>query len=420
MIYGGNEPSQKDTLESAMTDTNTYLDKPWLKSYKLGPYKLDESLAPYPEVPVFTALDEAAKKYPGQTAILFQERSIKYAQLKVQVDKLAAALVGLGVKKGDRVCIFLPNCMEFILSDWAILKTGAAVVPTSVLRTDEGLLHEVGSSNSKVIICREENLERILGIKEQSDLEHIIVTSTAGYDVKKIAKPLPKGVYEFRKLLEEHDPVSIQVEIDPVEDLCELAFTGGATGVPKGVMITHFNKYACICQGLPWLLKPMLRGFVGKASTLIPVPLFHAFGRYFHQAAAHLGLRVILLPDPRDTDALAENIKKYRPLLIPGVPTQFMRLVDADLSRLNVLLMSGAAPLPQEVAAVIKKKTGVPISEGYGLTETSTVTHFNVSAFARITGFMSTDKFGIGIPRIWAVSNAFLGNNHLNMVLGTK
>ena len=381
-----------------MNNNDTYLDKPWLKSYKLGPYKLDESLAPYPEVPVYTALDEAAKKYPGQTAILYLERSINYAQLKIQADKLAAALAGLGVEKGDRVCIFLPNCMEFIISDWAILKAGAAVVPTSVLRTDEGLLHEVGSSNSKVIICREENLERILGIKDQCDLEHIIVTSSAGYDVKEISKPLPEGVHEFRKLLEDHDPISLQVNIDPVEDLCELAFTGGATGVPKGVMITHFNKYACLCQGLPWLLKPMLRGFVGKASTLIPVPLSHAFGHYFHQAAAHLGLRVILLPDPRDTDALAENIKKYRPFLIPGVPTQFMRLVDADLSRMNVLLMSGAAPLPQEVAAVIKKKTGMPVSEGYGLTETSTVTHFNVSAFSRITGFMSKDKFGIGIP----------------------
>lgn len=381
-----------------MNETNTYLNKPWLKSYKLGPYKLDPSLAPYPDLPVTTILDEAAKKYPGQTAILFQGRSIKYAQLKNQVERFAAALVGLGVKKGDRVCIFLPNCMEFIISDWAILKTGATVVPTSVLRSDEGLLHEVGSSNSKIIICQEESLDRVIGIKDQCDLEHIIVTSGAGYDVEEVSKPLPEGVHKFGKLLTDHDPISLQVEIDPKEDLCTLAFTGGATGVPKGVMITHFNKYACIRQGLPWLLKPMLRGFAGKASTLIPVHLFHAFGHYFHQAAANLGLRVILLPDPRDTDALVEAIQQYRPFLIPGVPTQFMRLVDADLSRMNVLLMSGAAPLPQEVAAVIKDKTGMPISEGYGLTETSTVTHFNVSAFSRITGFMSKDKFGIGIP----------------------
>ena len=98
----------------------TYLNKPWLKSYKLGPYKLEESLAPYPREPVFKALDDAARRYPTQIALQFLNRSLKYSQLKIQVDKLASALVGLGVKKGDKVCVFLPNSLEFILSDWAI------------------------------------------------------------------------------------------------------------------------------------------------------------------------------------------------------------------------------------------------------------------------------------------------------------
>lgn len=376
----------------------TYLGKPWLKSYKLGPYKLEKSLAPYPQEPVFKALDDAAEKYPGQTALLFLDRSLRYRQLKTRVDRLAAALAGLGVKKGDRVCVFLPNCMEFILSDWAILKTGAAIVPTSVLRTDEGIIHEAGSSNSKIIICREEHLDRVLGIKDQCDLEHIIVTSNGGYDIKEVSTPLPKGVYEFRKLLEENDPTPPQVEIDPKEDLCELAFTGGATGVPKGVMITHYNRYCNIRQGLPWLLKPMLRGFVGKSSVLISIPLFHTAGHYMHQTAAYLGLRVILLPDPRDTEVLVEHIKKYRPFMIPTVPTQLMRIAQADLGRMNVFLWSGAAPLPLEVAQAIEKKIGMPVSDGYGLTETSPMTHVNVSSFSKITGFMSKVKTGIGIP----------------------
>lgn len=376
----------------------TYLDKPWLKSYKLGPYKLEESLAPYPMEPVFKALDDAAEKYPGQTAILFLGRSLRYSQLKTQVDKLAAALAGLGVKRGDRVCVFLPNCMEFILSDWAILKTGAAIVPTSVLRTDEGLIHEAGSSNSKVIICREEHLDRILGIKGQCDLEHVIVTSDEGYDVKSVSTPLPIGVYEFRKLLEEHDPTPPQVEIDPEEDLSELAFTGGATGVPKGVMITHYNRYCNIRQGLPWLLKPLLRGFAGKSSVLISIPLFHSAGHYMHQMAAYLGLRVILLPDPRDTDMLVEHIQKYRPFMIPAVPTQLMRIAQADLPKMNVFLWSGAAPLPIEVAQAIENKIGMPVSDGYGLTETGPMTHVNVSSFSKITGFMLKAKTGIGIP----------------------
>jgi long-chain acyl-CoA synthetase len=376
----------------------TYLDKPWLKSYNLGPYTLEKSLAPYPREPVYRALDHAAEQYPGQTAILFLGRSLNYRQLRAHVDRLAAALAGLGIARGDRVCLFLPNCLEFVVSDWAVLKTGAAVVPTSVLRTDEGLLHEVGNSKSRAIICGEADLDRVLGIREKCDLEHVIVTSKEGYDVGEVSGPLPKGVYEFGRLLAAHEPIPPQVEVDPTEDLCELAFTGGATGIPKGVMVTHFNRYSCILQGLPWILKPLLRGFVGKASVLIAIPLCHAYGHYIQQSAAQLGLRVILLPDPRDTDMLVDHLRKYRPFLIPVVPTQLMRIAQADLGRMNVLPMSGSAPLPLEVAQAIKQKLGMPVSQGYGLTETSPLTHFNVSAFSKITGFMLKEKYGIGIP----------------------
>ncbi|MBW2563072.1 MAG: AMP-binding protein [Deltaproteobacteria bacterium] len=358
----------------------TYADKPWLKSYKLGPYKLEHSLAPYPKEPVFKALDNAAEKYPGQTAILFLERKINYRNLKIQTDKLAAALAGLGVEKGDRVCTFLPNCMEFIISDWAILKAGAAIVPTSILRTDEGLVHEAGSSNSRIIICREEHLDRVLGIKELCAFEHIIVTSTKGYDIDKVSAALPRGVYEFRKLIEDNDPTPPQVDIDPVEDLCELAFTGGATGIPKGVMVTHFNRSSCIRMGFPWMLKPLMRGLAGKASVFLSVPLFHSYAHYIEQAAAFLGLRVILMPDPRDTKMLVEYIKRYRPFMIPTVPTQLMRIAQA------------------KIAEAIKKEFGSPVSEGYGLTETSPLTHFNLSGFSKITGFMPREKTGLGVP----------------------
>lgn len=377
---------------------DTYLDKPWLKSYKLGPYKLDHSLAPYPIVPVFHALDEAAQKYPGQTAILFQGHSINYAHLVQYTNQIASALARLGVGKGDRVCIFMSNCMEFVISDWAIQKAGAAVVPTSILRTEQGLLYELVSSGAKVIICQEENLERVLAISKKCELEHIIVTSNKGFNVDSISYTLPPQVYEFRKLLAEGDPTPPIVEIDPLEDLCELAFTGGATGTPKGVMITHFNRYSCLCQGLPWVLKSLMRGFVGKASTLIAIPLFHAYGHYVQQNATFMGLRLILMPDPRDSDMLVELLNQYRPLFIPVVPTQLMRIAQADLSRMNVLLMSGSAPLPLEISEAIKAKIGVPVSQGYGLTETSPLTHYNVSSFAKITGFMLKEKYGIGIP----------------------
>lgn len=376
----------------------SYLDRPWLKSYKLGPYKLAHSLAPYPQEPVFAALDRAAEQWPGQTAVLCGERSLNYRQLKDGADRLAGALAGLGVGRGDRVCLFLPNSIEFILSDWAVLKAGAAVVPTSVLRSEEGLLHEAGSSGSKVIVCAEPQLERVLAVRARCDLEHVIVVAAGDSDDQGPQKSWPRGAHDFRQLLGDHDPVPPQVEIDPAEDLCELAFTGGATGVPRGVMVTHNNRFHCLRQGLPWILKPILTGFVGKASVLVAIPLFHAYGHYVQQAAALLGLRAIVLPDPRQVKALVDLITRHRPFLITAVPTQLMWLAEANLGRMNTLLLSGSAPLPLEVAEAIKAKVGMPVSQGYGLTETSPLTHFNVSAFSRITGFLAKEKVGIGIP----------------------
>jgi long-chain acyl-CoA synthetase len=376
----------------------SYLDRPWLKSYRLGPYNLEHSLAPYPEVPLYGVLDQAAAAYPGRTAILYEGRSLRYRELKNQVDRLATALAQLGVRKGDRVCLYLPNCVEFILCSWAVVRAGGVVVPTSILRTEEGLLHEVGSSGSRLVVCREEDLERVVAVGERCNVERVIVTSTAGYDVEAVCGPLPESARELRALLRAHDAKPPPVDIAPADDLCALAFTGGATGVPKGVMLTHFNWHSVLLQGLPWFMQPLLPGITGKASVLLAVPLFHVYGSFVHQSAAYLGLRLILLPDPRDLRRMASSVREHRPFLFPGVPTQFMHLAEAGLRRSNTMLFSGSAPLPQEVAQRVKRKTGMPISEGYGLTETCTVTHINLSAFSRITGFVAREKPGIGVP----------------------
>ena len=375
-----------------------YLDKPWLKSYKLGPYKLDHSLAPYQEEPLSKALDDAAEKFPGKTAILFLGRKIKYRDLKTYADTLANALSNMGVQKGDKVCVFLPNCPEAVIADWGILKAGAAVIPTSILRTDDGLVHEAGSGRAKVIICQENQLKRVLNLKERCGFSSVIVTSDEGFDKEGIKAEIPENVYAFKRLLEEYDAVPPKVSIDPKQDLAELAFTGGATGVPKGVMITHFNRYSCVLQGLPWIMKPLLKGIKGKSSILLSVPLFHSYGRYMAQSAANLGLRLILIPDPRDIDLIVETIKEYRPFMITGVPTQFMRIAQEKVGKINAIPMSGAAPLPRDVADAIKAELGNPVSEGYGLTETAPLTHFNISGFSKITGFMANEIPGLGVP----------------------
>ncbi len=375
-----------------------YSERPWLKSYMLGPYKLEPSLAPYPQRPVFEILDRSASEFPNQTAILFKGQEIKYHQLKRRVDSLANGLMKLGLEKGDRVCIFLPNCPEYIISFWGILRAGGVVVPTSILRTDEGLQHEVSSSRSRFIICQQVNLERALALIGATDLEGILLTSQAGYLGDRVEGSLPGRAYDFEALLAEPEPIPPQVMIDPMHDLCQLAFTGGATGTPKGVMITHYNGYASIVQTLPWFMKPLLGGVRGKTSVLLSIPMFHVYGNFIQTTSIYLGMRLLVLPDARDTDALLTSIIDHRPFLVPGVPTQFMRLADAGLKRSNSMLFSGSAPLPQEVAAEIKRKTGMSVSEGYGLTETTSVAHINLTSFSRIMGFMAKEKPGIGVP----------------------
>jgi long-chain acyl-CoA synthetase len=375
-----------------------YESKPWTKSYKLGPYKLDESLAPFPKVPVYKALDDAAKKYPNKTAILFLKREIKYKALKEQADRLANGLARLGINKGDKVGLFLPNCPEAIIGDWGILKAGAATIPISTLRTDDGIVHEAGKAKAKAIICREDQVERLWALKSRCSFEYLIVTSLDGYDISDVTSKMPEGAISFKTLLDKSDPEPPKIEIDPEEDLCELAFTGGATGLPKGVMVTHYNRYCCIQQGFPWIFKPMIGAIKGKSSILIPVPLFHSYGRYMIQTAAYLALRIVLIPDPRDIDEIIEHIKTYRPMMLTAVPTQLMRIAQKKVGKMNLMPMSGAAPLPVEVADAIKKELGSPVSEGYGLTETSPLTHFNISSFSKITGFMPKEKHGLGVP----------------------
>jgi long-chain acyl-CoA synthetase len=376
----------------------SYLDRPWLKSYMLGPYKLDHSLAPFPQKPVYEILAHSAREFPNQTAILFNGREIKYHQLKRKTDSLACELVRLGLQKGDRVCIFLPNCPEYVISFWAVIAAGGVVVPTSILRTEEGLLHEVGTSRSRFMVCQQAHLERALALFGHSDLEGILLTSATSFTGEKLQGQLPNRVHDFASLVTSPDPSPPQVKIDPLQDLCELAFTGGATGTPKGVMLTHYNCYASIVQALPWFMKPLLGGIRGKTSVLLSIPMFHVYGNFIQTSAIYLGLRLIILPDARDTDAILTHIINHRPFLVPGVPTQFMRLADAGLKRSNSMLFSGSAPLPQEVALEIKRKTGMAVSEGYGLTETTSVSHINLTSFSRIMGFMAREKPGIGVP----------------------
>ena len=372
-------------------------DKPWLKNYKLGPYPLKKTLEPYPKIPVYTFLDESAEAYPNQVAIDYLGKKITYSKLRDYADRMANALAGLGIKKGDKVATILPNCPQCIISDFAVSKTGATLVPCSTLHKVLDLEYEIGESGAETVICSDEALSLVNAIKDKTKLKNVIVTSPMDYAPEEPELKEVPGAYQFKYLIAEHEPKPPQVVIDPVEDLAYLSFTGGATGVPKGVMITHYNR-ACNIRQMTWVLEPLWRGIKGKAAGEVVVPLFHAYGHMAVLGSIALGMRILLVSDPRDTDQVISLMKEHRPLVIFVVPTHLMKIAERKVGRLPVLLMSAAAPLPEGVFETIKREIMMPVTEGYGLTECGPLTHANLTTFSKITGFTAKETLGIGLP----------------------
>jgi long-chain acyl-CoA synthetase len=372
-------------------------EKPWLKGYKLGPYKLPQTKEPYPRVTLHSLLDATAAEFPDHAACSYLGNEITYKDLKLLADSLAAALADLGVRKGDKVATILPNCPQFIISDFGILKAGATHVPCSPLHKAADLIYEIGDSGAETVICINESFELVDSIKDRTKIKNIILTSVMDYSLEKPELKQIPGTYQFRDLIANHEPRPPEVDINPMEDLAVLVFTGGATGLPKGVMLTHYKRLAMTHSA--WYIEPLKVGIRGKTSILMPLPLFHQYGHLMVHFAVYWGLKIYQLPDPRDTDMLLEVLTKYRPFLCVCVPTQYTRLVLKGLGRITTMFMSGAAALAPEVAQKFKQQTGVPITEAYGLTETSGGTHINLSSFSKITGFMTSEKFGsIGVP----------------------
>ncbi|MBN1685183.1 MAG: AMP-binding protein [Spirochaetales bacterium] len=376
-----------------------YADKPWLESYTLGPFKLKTHID-YPDKPLHSLINEAGDLFPNRDAYDYLGARMKFRELKLQVDRLACALRGLGVEKGDRVMTMLPTSPQFIMSDFAILKAGGCLVPCSTYLTAEGLEQQAASSGARIIICAEKYFPLIESIRRRTSLHDVIVTARSDYTGDEEAEPAKfDGGLSLRSLIRDAEDRPPEVEIDPKEDLAILAFTGGSTGVPKGVMLTHSQRLANVYQCLPWMMAPV-PSLKGSASALIALPAYHAMGHLIVQSCISWGLRQFLLPDPRNVRMVAAIMNEHRPFLVFVVPTQLMQLANPriELKRMPVLIMSGSAPLPAEVAVRIEEKIKMPVSEGYGLTETGPCTHLNISGFAKVTRFARDTKPGIGLP----------------------
>ncbi|TFF63772.1 MAG: long-chain fatty acid--CoA ligase [Promethearchaeota archaeon] len=358
---------------------NPYAEKPWLKNYdEAVPHHID-----YPEINIYKFLDDAEKDFGRKTAIWFMKNRISYKQFKDIADRLATALVELGVKKGDRVAIILPNFPQFLFSFYGILKAGGVVTACSVLHTEHELAYQLNDSGAEIIIAWDNQLEKINNIKDRTRLRHIIITNVFDYSPNPPASP-PEiaGTIQFLTLIRDTKPNPPKFEINPKEDIAILQYTGGTTGLPKGAMLTHHNIVSNCIATSSWVAAETERG---KDTALTNLPLFHIYGMTVCMNTPIYNASTIALnPDPRDHKSLFETIKSTQPALFPGVPTMYMRLLERDdledyakdLRSIRVC-NTGAAPMPPEVLKEFEERTGGKILEGYGMTETSPVISSN-------------------------------------------
>ena len=229
----------------------SYADKPWLKSYKLGPFKLQKTIE-YPNKPLFAILDEAAEQFPGKDAYHYLGRRMKYHELKRQSDALANALANLGVKKGDRVIVFLPTCPQFIISDFAILKAGAVLVPCSPILKAPELKHQAQESGTETIICLNTHLKLINSIIAETRIKNIIITSLEDFSPSESQEIKDTtGTYQLRKLILDHEPEAPNIEIDPTEDLPFLLLPADQPVCPKGSCSRIFKGLRISFKGFP-------------------------------------------------------------------------------------------------------------------------------------------------------------------------
>ncbi|MGZ3674666.1 MAG: long-chain-fatty-acid--CoA ligase [Ktedonobacterales bacterium] len=386
-----------------------------------------------PEQPLSWLLDEAARQYGANVAIVYYGTEISYVQLSSLVDRFARALVRLGLKRGDRVSICLPNVPQFPIAFYGVLKAGGVAVPTNPLYTQPELEHQLKDAGAKIAITLDQLYPTLAAVRAHTPVEHVILASPADYlppvlgtlyRVKERAESRGKprvdakalhadsSVHQFKELLgHAHDRQGFEVfqlpEPGRPGDLAVLQYTGGTTGVAKGAMLTNRNLLANALQAGAWTEQPLGT----KHVTLCVAPFFHVYGLTVGMNLSILyGSKMVLLPRFTVKDVL-KAIERYKPDHFPGVPTMYLALArevekkHRDLSSVEVCI-SGSAPLPLEVQKRFEAVSNARVVEGYGLSESSPVTHCNPVYGDRRIGTiglpMSSTDAAIIDPETWA------------------
>ena len=384
--------------------------RPWLAHYDKGVPQTIE----YPKAPLFHFLEQAARKYPDHACTIFNGAVISYKEMNALSDHMAAALVELGVKKGDRVGIFMPNVPQFVVAYFGILKAGGVVVAVNPTYPPDEVLTPVNDADIQIMFTLTRFYNVLKTVREKSKLRKIIVTN-----VKEALPPVLRILFTLvREKKEGHHIEGIanedvwmkdllakhansprpQVEVSP-DDTALFQYSGGTTGVPKGAVATHSNVMADTLMIKSW----MVNLEEGREITLMAIPLFHVYGMVagmtFSMAS---GASMVMVPNARDIPSVLENIHKYKPSIFPGVPSLYNAInnrpeVKAGKVSLHSIkaCISGSAPLMRETKETFEALSGGKVFEGFGMSETPTATHCNP-----LLGENRTGSIGLPLPNV--------------------
>jgi long-chain acyl-CoA synthetase len=367
------------------------MEKPWLKSYDEGvPTTID-----YPPIPLDRFLKDAAAKHPNHTATIFgaavgsrvMDAKLTYRRLDGAVNRLAAGLQQMGVQRGDRVAIMLPNCLQFIIAAYATWRIGGIVVCCNPLYVAREVEHLANDSGTETMVVMSSLYERVKSIRGDTGLKRVVVTN-----IKEYFPGLLKFLFTLSKEKKEGHRVDISGDVDthwfqdvirgapaqpaPVEvtpeDVAMLIYTGGTTGGPKGAQLTHRNLVSNATMLNIWA-----KSKEAEDVLIAVMPYFHIYGLTVGMNTCIANaITIVLIPNPRDMVHVLKSIEKHRVTYYPGVPTMFVGFNNFpdrgkyDLSSLR-FAVSAAAPLPPEVQERFEVITGGKMVEAYGLTETS-------------------------------------------------
>jgi long-chain acyl-CoA synthetase len=389
------------TYTQAFHRDEAYLvTQPWVRHYEQGvPAHII-----VPDQPLTWLLDDTASHYPDHTAFIYYGTRLTYAQFSRYTHRFASELQRLGVHKGDRVAIALPNIPQYPIAFYGALRAGAVVVPTNPQYTGREMQYQLADSGARVVVMLDAFYPIVRAVRTQTVLEHVIVTSPADflppvlralYPLKQWRTQLPEPHLTHKELHDDqtlhlmHSMLEVHTRDEraafnppvPVEasDLAALQYTGGTTGLSKGAMLTHRNLLANAIQTRAWFPKAQ----EGAEVTLCAAPFFHAYGMTVGMnLSIAIAAAIVLVPRPRMLKEVVHTIRHDHPTLFPGLPTMYLAIMreagrHPDYLKSIKYCISGGAPLPARVQADFEAITHGKLVEGYGLSEAAPVTHAN-------------------------------------------